>query len=115
MISATFQKHYPPSQETDLALIDDCIKIEVLLLSLISGPQAVKPALERIVAAMPSAHRALKPESCLQLLTAIRASPTWKIAPRSSQALLTWTIQVVTSLVDGNPYELSKSEVHESA
>eukprot|EP00974_Lingulodinium_polyedra_P084956 8224251-Lingulodinium_polyedra.AAC.1 len=61
---------------------------------------------------MPTKERAVKPESSLQLLTSIRGSATWKLAPRSSQSLLAWAIKTVANLVDGNNHAVTKSQMH---
>ena len=96
-------------QEANLQLLEDNVKVECQVVALISGPQALAPALASILKALPTSDKETKPESCLQLLTTLRSTPTWKLTPNSVQSLLNWTIKQVTNLVDGNPYVISKS------
>jgi len=96
-------------QEGKLSLRDDSSQIEMGLLKMLSGEEAVPGCTHRIMQCLPDGQNGFEPEHSLQSLNALKNSASWKISPSSSQSLLNWTLQLVSGLVDEKPFGLATS------
>jgi len=98
-----------------LTLVDETVAIELGLVDLVSGDAAKAGCLERILAALPSAEKAMAPEESLVQLEATRSSSAWRLAPRASQGVMIFTLRLARQLVEEVALELSEAKQHADA
>eukprot|EP00974_Lingulodinium_polyedra_P051033 4908809-Lingulodinium_polyedra.AAC.1 len=95
--------------------MDDDIKIEVGLCNMISGPQAMEPAVARILEVLPNKTKAVQPSIALQHLNKVVNESGWKLVPSAAQALAKWTEGLLCQLSEEADYVPTKSKKHASA
>ena len=98
-----------------LTLVDEGVAIEVGLIDLVSGEQAKAGCLARILASLPDEAVAMEPEASLVQLEATRSSAAWRLVPRASHGVMTFTLRLVRQLVEEVPIELSEAKQHADA
>ena len=96
-------------------LDDECSKIELGIMRLLSGNEAMPGCLARILASLPSEAHSYEPEHALQALTLLQACPAWKISPHAAHSLLGWTLSMVSNLVEEKVYQVVDSKHHAHA
>ena len=70
-----------PRQTKKLALVDATISLEIVILGLVTGPNALKHFAERIAGCLPCALVPAQPEAAAQRLEALRCSEVARLAP----------------------------------
>ena len=98
-----------------MEILDDTIRVELGVVGMLSGPAACAGCLERILQCMPTETSAMDPETSLQHLDNLRNSSQWRVAPRTSQALLSWLIPIVGGLVEEKQLSVNRSRIHSDA
>ena len=85
------------------------------MVGMLPGPAACAGCLERILQRMPTEGSAMDPGTSLQHLGNLKNSSQWKVAPRISQALLSWLIPIVGGLVEEKQLSVNRSKIHSDA
>lgn len=95
-----------------LVLTDPTFRIEVALLDLLGGSAAEKKFLSDCMQHLPTAEVEVKPAIVAQRWHVISQSVTHKLAPVSLQAMFKSLQNIITSIVAGNPPDVSACSKH---
>ena len=87
--------------EGTLLSLDECAKVDLALLTMQSGAPAEAGCPRRILGCLSSTEDTTEPEESMQLLDQLNNKASFKLAPKSSQALAKWALDITMKLVEG--------------